>query len=61
MDKRARRLFIFAPEGCYPWDDISENFEQCAVFSVEKGLGLGYINAEIMLDAIFGVTTPYLY
>lgn len=53
MDKRARRLFIFAPEGCYPWDDICEDFEACVFRPVEERLGSGDINAETMLDTIF--------
>lgn len=59
FDKRAKRLLIFAPEGCYPWDYIGEDFEQCAFVPAEKGLGLSDINAEIMLNTIIGLTTPY--
>lgn len=59
FDKRAKRLLIFAPEGCYPWDYIGEDFEQCAFSPVEKGLGLSDISAEIILDIIFDVTIPY--
>ena len=31
MDERARRLVVFAPEDAYPWCDIVEEFDYCAV------------------------------
>lgn len=52
MDKRAKWLFVFAPEGYYPWDDMSEDFEQGVFIAVEEGSGLSDISAEKMLDII---------
>lgn len=34
MDKRAKRLIVFAPEEFYPWSDMSEDFDYTALFPI---------------------------
>lgn len=53
MDKSAKRLFIFAPEECYPWYDISEDFEYMCLVPVERGSGFSDVSSDVMLEVLF--------
>ena len=52
MDKRAKRILIFAPERCYPWDDMIEDFSNMYLVPVEQALGVSDISSETMLKYI---------
>ena len=53
IDKTAKRLFVFAPEECYPWYDMIEEFEYMCMVSIKKGSGFNGINYKVMLDSMF--------
>lgn len=54
MDPRAERLIIFAPEDAYPWTDISDEFRNTAVVSIEAAAGGSEIAETTIISTISG-------
>ncbi len=54
MDKRAKRLIVFAPEESYPWSDMSEDFENAVFLSMAKADGGIDIAREAIINTIGG-------
>lgn len=54
MDPRAERLIIFAPEDAYPWTDISDEFRNTAVVSIEAAAGGSDIGESTIISTISG-------
>lgn len=51
MDKRAKRLIIFAPNAS-PWDEIAEDFDNCMVTYAKAADGLDEVTNSAVLDVI---------
>lgn len=54
MDKRAKRLIVFAPEESYPWSDMSEDFENAVFLPMTKAEGGEDIAREAIINTIGG-------
>ena len=52
MDKRAKRLIIFAPEDSYPWNEIAEEWEGTVVLPMEKGAGGLEVARDVIINTI---------
>ncbi len=52
MDKRAKRLIVFAPEEAYPWNEIGEEWESTVVLPMEKGGGGIDIARDVIINTI---------
>lgn len=54
MDKRAKRLVVFAPDDLYPWNEMSEDLENAVFLPMEKGGGGIDIANEVIINTIGG-------
>ncbi len=52
MDKRAKRLIVFAPEDSYPWNEIQDEWESTVVLPMEKGGGGLEVGREVIINTI---------
>ena len=54
MDKRAKRLVVFAPDELYPWNEMSEDIENAVFLTMEKGGGGIDVANEVIINTIGG-------
>ena len=54
MDKRAKRLIVFAPEESYPWSDMQEDFENAVFLPMARTLGGEDVAREAIINTIGG-------
>ena len=56
MDQRAKRMAIFAPEGCEPWDMVADDFDNCLFLPIAFNTGGEDISTDYLLKALYNIT-----
>ena len=52
MDKRAKRLIVFAPENSYPWDKIEDEWDNTVVLPMQLGGGGIDLARDVIINTI---------